>query len=128
MVAEPSPTGDQAILGASIPYLNPHALSVSLPTWQDNLGWASGDTCIVDAMSTGYPRFFVHRKIQKVGSFVSALCVGPILSCSSLLVTVSRSLGGQMSSVCFSPPPVLPTCAFHISRIMPTNAPTWKSE
>jgi hypothetical protein len=53
-------------LGHSIPYLTPHAVSVSLPTWQDNVGYEEGDKRVVDAMQTGYPRFFVHRSIQKV--------------------------------------------------------------
>lgn len=53
-------------LGHSIPYLTPHAVSVSLPTWQDNVGYEEGDKRVVDSMQTGYPRFFVHRSIQKV--------------------------------------------------------------
>lgn len=53
-------------LGHSIPYLTPHAVSVSLPTWRDNVGYEEGDKRVVDAMQTGYPRFFVHRSIQKV--------------------------------------------------------------
>ena len=59
-----SPPGS-APLGASIPDL-PHALSVSLPTWKDNVDWAEGNARVVDVMSTGYPRFFVQRNIQKV--------------------------------------------------------------
>jgi cystathionine gamma-synthase len=54
------------MLGDSIPFKVPHALSVSLPTWRDTVGWAEGDSTIVDQMSTGYPRFFIHRTIQKV--------------------------------------------------------------
>jgi len=54
------------MLGRSIPKENIHALSVSLPTWKDNVGWASGDPVVVDQLDTGYPRFFIHRTIQKV--------------------------------------------------------------
>lgn len=53
-------------LGAPIPPSNPHALSVSLPTWEDNIGWASGEQHTVEKMDTGYPRFFVHKLIQQV--------------------------------------------------------------
>ena len=53
-------------LGFSIPYLTPHAVSVSLPTWRDNVGYEEGEKRVVEAMQTGYPRFFVHRSIQKV--------------------------------------------------------------
>ncbi|CAE6444788.1 unnamed protein product [Rhizoctonia solani] len=51
------------VLGASIPNL-PHAISVSLPTWDDNIGYEEGDKRVVDAMVNGYPRFFIHRDIQ----------------------------------------------------------------
>ena len=53
-------------MGFSIPYLTPHAVSVSLPTWRDNVGYEEGEKRVVEAMQTGYPRFFVHRSIQKV--------------------------------------------------------------
>ncbi|KAF8609418.1 PLP-dependent transferase [Ceratobasidium sp. AG-I] len=50
-------------LGGSIPNL-PHAISVSLPTWEDNIGYEEGEKRVVDAMSNGYPRFFIHLDIQ----------------------------------------------------------------
>ena len=53
-------------LGHSIPYHTPHAVSVSLPTWRDNVGYEEGEKRVVESMQTGYPRFFVHRSIQKV--------------------------------------------------------------
>lgn len=58
------PTGSSA-LGVSIPNL-PHAISVSLPTWDDNVGYEEGEKRVVDAMAGGYPRFFIHRGIQAV--------------------------------------------------------------
>ncbi|KAH8118706.1 pyridoxal phosphate-dependent transferase [Phellopilus nigrolimitatus] len=59
-----SPPGSAA-LGVPLPCA-PHAISVSLPTWQDNVDWAEGNSNVVDVMSTGYPRFFIHRSIQKL--------------------------------------------------------------
>lgn len=53
-------------LGCSVPVLTAHAISVSLPTWEDNVGYEEGDKRVVDRMETGYPRFFIHRSIQKV--------------------------------------------------------------
>ncbi|QRV76467.1 Cys/Met metabolism PLP-dependent enzyme [Ceratobasidium sp. AG-Ba] len=50
-------------LGGAIPNL-PHAISVSLPTWEDNIGYEEGEKRVVDAMSNGYPRFFIHLDIQ----------------------------------------------------------------
>lgn len=53
-------------LGHSIPYSTPHAVSVSLPTWRDNVGYEEAEPRVVNAMQTGYPRFFVHKNIQNV--------------------------------------------------------------
>jgi cystathionine gamma-synthase len=58
-------SGTAETLGESIPAL-PHAVSVSLPTWRDNVGYEEGEKRVVDAMVTGYPRFFIHQSIQKV--------------------------------------------------------------
>ncbi|KAI1333832.1 PLP-dependent transferase [Xylariaceae sp. FL0016] len=51
-------------LGDSIPPNTAHAVSVSLPTWKANVGYEEGEQWVVDAMVTGYPRFFVHKLIQ----------------------------------------------------------------
>ncbi|WVQ78716.1 hypothetical protein IAT38_000803 [Cryptococcus sp. DSM 104549] len=55
-------------LGQSVPILTAHAISVSLPTWTDNVGYEEGEKRVVDKMETGYPRFFIHRSIQKLAS------------------------------------------------------------
>jgi hypothetical protein len=54
------------VLGSSVPPFTPHAISVCLPTWKDNVGYEEGDKRVVDSMVTGYPRFFIHRSITKV--------------------------------------------------------------
>ncbi|RSL88134.1 Cystathionine gamma-synthase [Fusarium oligoseptatum] len=51
-------------LGESIPPDTAHAVSVSLPTWKANVGYEEGEEWVVGRMTTGYPRFFVHRGIQ----------------------------------------------------------------
>lgn len=61
----------QIPLGSSVPPHTPHAISVSLPYWDDNIGYEEGDKRVVDRMETGYPRFFVHRSIQKVSCGVA---------------------------------------------------------
>jgi cystathionine gamma-synthase len=59
------------VLGSPVPPFTAHAISVSLPTWKDNVGYEEGEKRVVDSMVTGYPRFFIHRSIQKVcGSFI----------------------------------------------------------
>jgi cystathionine gamma-synthase len=59
----------QVPVGASIPASLPHAISVSLPTWKDNVAYEEGEPWIVAAMQTGYPRFFIHKSIQKVSAW-----------------------------------------------------------
>ncbi|KAL2751963.1 hypothetical protein ACRALDRAFT_2114762 [Sodiomyces alcalophilus JCM 7366] len=53
-------------LGQSIPPDTAHAVSVSLPTWKANVGYEEGEEWVVNAMETGYPRFFIHRSIQSL--------------------------------------------------------------
>ena len=55
-------------LGAAIPQHLPHAISVSLPTWQDNVDYEEGRPRVVDAMVNGYPRLFINKIIQRVSS------------------------------------------------------------
>ncbi|PQE14528.1 cystathionine gamma-synthase protein [Rutstroemia sp. NJR-2017a BBW] len=50
-------------LGESVPALTPHATSVSLPTWKDNIGYEEGEARVLNKMTTGYPRFFIHKLI-----------------------------------------------------------------
>src|SRR5258706_956820 len=56
-------------LGAAIPQHLPHAISVSLPTWQDNIDYEEGRPRVMDAMVNGYPRFFINKIIQRVFYF-----------------------------------------------------------
>ncbi|KAF6764097.1 cystathionine gamma-synthase [Ephemerocybe angulata] len=58
--------GNSAALGTSIPPDTPHAISVSLPTWRDNVGYEEGDKRVVSSMVNGYPRFFIHLSIAKL--------------------------------------------------------------
>ncbi|KAF9817726.1 hypothetical protein IEO21_03275 [Rhodonia placenta] len=59
-------SSEQLTLGASVPPFTAHAISVSLPTWQDNISYEEGDKRVLDVMVTGYPRFFIHRSTQKL--------------------------------------------------------------
>ncbi|KAF7763434.1 hypothetical protein Agabi119p4_7971 [Agaricus bisporus var. burnettii] len=53
-------------LGLGVPPHTPHAISVSLPTWKDNVGYEEGEKRVVDSMVNGYPRFFIHLSIRKL--------------------------------------------------------------
>lgn len=57
-------------LGNPIPAFTEHAISVSLPKWADNVGYEEGEVRVVDAMQTGYPRFFIHLNIRKLSSIL----------------------------------------------------------
>lgn len=55
--------------------LEPHAVSVSLPAWEDVCDYERGNPRVTEAMQTGYPRFFVHKSIQRVCHFVVSIQV-----------------------------------------------------
>lgn len=59
-------TDNQLPMGQAVPPYTAHAISVSLPTWKDNVGYEEGEKRVVNAMVSGYPRFFIHLSIQKV--------------------------------------------------------------
>src|SRR5512140_1816356 len=50
-------------LGRPIPAA-PHAVSVALPRWQDVVGYEEKKPEVVDALMSGYPRFFIHKQVQ----------------------------------------------------------------
>ncbi|KAG0213939.1 hypothetical protein BGX28_003117 [Mortierella sp. GBA30] len=56
---------EQAPLGSPIPNV-PHAISVSLPTFRDNVDYEEGAPRVVNAMVSGYPRFFVALKVKEL--------------------------------------------------------------
>jgi len=58
-------------LGAPIPD-SPHAVSVCLPTWADVVGYEENDARVINAMRTGYPRFFFHPLINQVRAALEA--------------------------------------------------------
>ncbi|KAF9950543.1 hypothetical protein BGZ65_006559, partial [Modicella reniformis] len=56
---------EQVPLGSPVPNV-PHAISVSLPTFQDNVDYEEAKPRVVDAMVSGYPRFFVALKVKEL--------------------------------------------------------------
>lgn len=51
--------------GSPIPNL-PHAISGSLPTWQDMVELLDDEPSMTKAMIISYPRFIIHQSILKV--------------------------------------------------------------
>lgn len=65
----PSPSQD---IGAPIPNNTPHAVSVTLPTWEATVGYEEGEAWVVDKMNSGYPRFFIHSQIQELQKLIES--------------------------------------------------------
>ncbi|KIL63188.1 hypothetical protein M378DRAFT_80090 [Amanita muscaria Koide BX008] len=55
-------------LGDPVPPYSLHAVSVSLPTWRDNVDYELGEERVLNRMTSGYPRFFIPLNIQKLAS------------------------------------------------------------
>ncbi|KAJ1680155.1 Cystathionine gamma-synthase [Spiromyces aspiralis] len=56
-------------LGQPVPPNTKHAVSVSLPTWQDNVDYELGSPRVIEKMVSGYPRFFIAISIKRLESF-----------------------------------------------------------
>ena len=52
--------------GTSLPLQNPHAVSVSLPTMNDVIGYEEGEESVLAIMESGYPRFFTNKLVEKL--------------------------------------------------------------
>lgn len=62
-------------MGHPIPPNIDHAVSVSLPHWQDIVDYEEGR--LGDKLQTGYPRFFIHRSIQKLAAVLQCKFARP---------------------------------------------------
>ncbi len=56
--------------GEMIPFDNPHAVSVSLPTIQDVIDYEEGKSDVIDKMKSGYPRFFCNPFVKQLTQFI----------------------------------------------------------
>ncbi|GAA5824197.1 hypothetical protein JCM11251_001563 [Rhodosporidiobolus azoricus] len=96
-------------LGDTVPAQTPHAVSVSLPTWKDNVDYEEGHPRIKQAMTSGYPRFYIHHRIQRLADLACAkfapsgdeLCIllptaTTASGCSSFLASRSPSVPSRV--------------------------------
>lgn len=60
-----TPLWDGTSLGKALPD-SPHAVSVSLPRWQDVVGYEEKKPEVVDKLALGYPRFVIHPLVRKL--------------------------------------------------------------
>jgi cystathionine gamma-synthase len=56
----------QIPLGTPLPTFTEHAVSVSLPTWADVVGYEEGKPEVLGAFKTAYPRFFFHPYVSRL--------------------------------------------------------------
>lgn len=60
-----SPPSAPIALGRPIPD-SPHAVSVSLPRWQDVVGYEERDPAVLTQLTSGYPRFVLHPRVREL--------------------------------------------------------------
>ncbi len=91
-------------LGQPIPP-SPHAVSVALPRWQDVVGYEEKKPEVVNALTSGYPRFFIHAAVQELARQVGdgQPCLPfPSLRAARLCVGfIERTSGEQAKVVAF---------------------------
>lgn len=56
--------------GESLPLNNPHAVSVSMPFLQNVIDYEEGDEVAIEAMKSGYPRFFQNKFVEKLVNYI----------------------------------------------------------
>ncbi|RYP50402.1 hypothetical protein DL768_004077 [Monosporascus sp. mg162] len=83
---------EDAPLGAGLPPDDIHAVSVSLPRWEDAEGWARKDDKTIKAMRTGYPRFFIQPLIQRLAEELSYVLEELLIDHSFLYVDTIKIL------------------------------------
>ncbi|KAI9728445.1 MAG: hypothetical protein M1828_003846 [Chrysothrix sp. TS-e1954] len=57
-------------IGQPIPQDVPHAISVSVPTWRSVVAYEQQQMWCLSRMNAGYPRFWPHKSISKLGSAI----------------------------------------------------------
>ncbi len=75
-----SPLCQAEDLGRPIPD-SPHAVSVCLPTWADNIGYEEKDPRVIDRLNNGYPRFVYHHLCRKLFALCEERFAGAGESC-----------------------------------------------
>lgn len=112
-------------LGLAVPPFTQHAISVSLPTWKDNVGYEEGEKRVVDSMVSGYPRFFIHLSIQKVRTILtpSFALVGPHFLQLARICEQKFGINGEKCLLCPSKRIADQCRAFILDRATRTGTP-----
>lgn len=92
-------------VGGTIPALTPHAVSVSLPKWQDNVDYEEGAERIKQSMTSGYPRFYIHHQIDQVSFLCTLFASRTLIVCVLQLAQITAARFGLPNELCI----LLPT-------------------
>ena len=91
-------------LGHPIP-ASPHAVSVALPLWQDVVGYEEKHPRVVNALTSGYPRFFIHAMVRElarqIGDGKPCLPFPSLRAARRCAGFIERSSGAQAKVVAF---------------------------
>lgn len=60
-----NPLWKKTTIGRPLPD-SPHAVAVSLPTWESVVGYEEGREKVIQKLETGYPRFFTHPMVKRL--------------------------------------------------------------
>lgn len=79
-----------------------HAVSVTLPRWQDVVGYEEKRPEVMTRLKAGYPRFVIHPLVQELGRRIAGdrPCLPfPSAQCAALCVEFIRQQGGGEAEV-----------------------------
>lgn len=93
----PEPLWQAADLGRPIPD-SPHAISVSLPLWEHNIGYEESDPAVIDKMQAGYPRFFMNPLVRQ------------------LIAGIANSFGGDCACFIFPSQATAQRCQLYVQQ------------
>ncbi|KAI1007528.1 Cystathionine gamma-synthase [Podosphaera aphanis] len=79
-------------LGDPLPPNVAHAISVTIPTWEDNIGYEERDKRVMSKLLTAYPRFLIHQVINAFANDIIESFGNPDLH-KALLFPSSKAAG-----------------------------------
>ena len=88
-------------LGQAIP-ASRHAVSVALPRWRDVVGYEEKKPEVVKALTSGYPRFFIHTEVRELARLIGQgqPCLPfPSLRAARLCAAFIERTSGQQAKV-----------------------------
>ncbi|KAJ3169922.1 hypothetical protein HDU88_000564 [Geranomyces variabilis] len=122
MIRSHRPPDAASPLGTPIPD-TPHAVSVSLPAWRDNVAYEEGDPHLHAALRSGYPRFVYHDCVKRLAAYCQTKFATPA---EAALVFPSRRIAAecrQFVTAHITAAATAATASETISQPLPTPPP-----